>query len=516
MRVTSPLPRMTAPAPSGDPAAAPPGEFRAALRSADADPDADNATAPAAAQAAALAEGAGARPDRASGSSSGAPGVGDPGDSRGAGAQRIVRHARTTPPATGAAAKAPGTPDSIADAVDAFTAGALGARGARFAGLGGGGAASGDTGEATATGAPHAAGDDRATTPPHFPEAGAGAGIDAATAAMLHAAYGIVVGAPANADAAATAKPAAASSTGRPGAAGATQGTRAASGAGDSPVAVWTAAAVSRAIGSIGPIGPIGTTGSTSPEGANGPKGPGVGFGAAALRAGQAGLAGAAAATPGNANAADPANAAGAAATPGAGAGSPAFALTPLEQAVHELVGRMGSAEPGHGRATHSLADDAAVDASRGVAGAGDTGGLASMGGMGLSGVAAPLAQAPAHAGSAATAAGQAPAMAQLPEPPANPSHIHLVIDDGPERVVATVAVRGNEVHVALRATDDTTAAALARNAASLDHAMTRRGLALHDMSAEREPRDQRPSQDAEPRERRPRDDQRFELEETP
>jgi hypothetical protein len=106
--------------------------------------------------------------------------------------------------------------------------------------------------------------------------------------------------------------------------------------------------------------------------------------------------------------------------------------------------------------------------------------------------------------------------MAQLPEPPANPSHIHLVIDDGPERVVATVAVRGNEVHVALRATDDTTAAALARNAASLDHAMNRRGLALQDMSAEREPRDQRPSQDAEPRERRPRDGQRFELEETP
>jgi hypothetical protein len=35
-------------------------------------------------------------------------------------------------------------------------------------------------------------------------------------------------------------------------------------------------------------------------------------------------------------------------------------------------------------------------------------------------------------------------------------------------------------------------------------------------MSAEREPRDQRPPQDAEPRERRPRDGQRFELEETP
>jgi len=104
----------------------------------------------------------------------------------------------------------------------------------------------------------------------------------------------------------------------------------------------------------------------------------------------------------------------------------------------------------------------------------------------------------------------------QLPEPPANPSHVHLVLDDGPERTVVTVAVRGNEVHVALRTSDDATAAALARNAASLDHAMRSRGLDLQDLTAEREPRDRHPQQDAEPRERRPRDAERFSLEEKP
>jgi hypothetical protein len=100
---------------------------------------------------------------------------------------------------------------------------------------------------------------------------------------------------------------------------------------------------------------------------------------------------------------------------------------------------------------------------------------------------------------------------------PANPSHVHLVIDDGPERVVATVALRGGEVHVALRATDDATAAALARNAASLDHAMHGRGLQLGELTAERDrsPRDHRSPQDGQPRERRPRDAEKFELEES-
>jgi hypothetical protein len=514
MRVTSPLPRMIAPAADRAPAAS--GEFRAALRTAGergaadrpadaaergsgperaSDPHADNAMAPAAAQAALLAAGgAGARVSR-SRTPTAAPGVPDIG---GDPAQRAGRHARTTLPAGAAALKTPATPASIADAVDAFTAGALGDPGAQV----GADRANGANGANAADAAPHAAAsDDGATTPPNLREAG----TDPATAAMLRAAYGIVVGLPPSAGGAATATTAAprAATAGKIGptaahAATAASAARGPDSVGDSPVAVWTAAAIGRAIGSIGSAG-----GSIS---------------GAAARPGQAGLARAAAAmaatgatAAGNANAANPASAA--AAEPAAGDAAPtagaAFAMTPLEQAVHELVGRIAVVEPGagHARAARPLADDATSDRSQAA---------------GLTGIAAPLPQASAHAGPAAAtadatgAAGRAAGTTQLPEPPANPSHVHLVIDDGPERVVATVAIRGSEVHVALRATDDATAAALARNAGSLDQAMHRRGLALHDMSTEREPRDQRPSQDAEPRERRPRDDPRFELEESP
>jgi hypothetical protein len=89
--------------------------------------------------------------------------------------------------------------------------------------------------------------------------------------------------------------------------------------------------------------------------------------------------------------------------------------------------------------------------------------------------------------------------LAPPPDAPANPSHVHLVLDESPtgERVVVTVAVRGSEVNVALRGGDDTTAAALARNAASLDHALRARGLDLNDFTAARDPRDDhRPARD--------------------
>jgi hypothetical protein len=174
-------------------------------------------------------------------------------------------------------------------------------------------------------------------------------------------------------------------------------------------------------------------------------------------------------------------------------------ALTPLEQAVRDLVTQLADPGPAHGRSSRHAVDDAGAE-------------LAAFAGFGAQ---PPLA---AHDAPAARAAGHAAAASpvQLPEPPADPSHVHLVIDDGPERVVATVAVRGSEVHVALRSSDDATAAALARNAASLDHAMRSRGLDLQDLTAEREPRDRRPSQDAEPRERRARDAERFQLEEKP
>jgi hypothetical protein len=100
----------------------------------------------------------------------------------------------------------------------------------------------------------------------------------------------------------------------------------------------------------------------------------------------------------------------------------------------------------------------------------------------------------------------------------ANPSHVHLVVDDGPERVVVTVAMRGNAVHVALRGTDDATTAAFARNAATLDHAMHARGLVLGELTTERESqqRSRQSSEPPPPPPRHPPDAEPFELEETP
>lgn len=107
-----------------------------------------------------------------------------------------------------------------------------------------------------------------------------------------------------------------------------------------------------------------------------------------------------------------------------------------------------------------------------------------------------------------AVARPEAPAQA---EAAANPSHVHLVVEDGATRVVLTVAVRGEEVRVQMRANDDSLAADLARNAGALDHALRARGLDLHDFTAERDPdhgdRDQ-------PRREPQRRDERFTLEE--
>lgn len=86
-------------------------------------------------------------------------------------------------------------------------------------------------------------------------------------------------------------------------------------------------------------------------------------------------------------------------------------------------------------------------------------------------------------------------------------SHVHLVIDDGAERVVMTVAVRGSDVNVALRTPDDPLAAALARNTSTLDHALRARGMSLAEFTAQRdrdpEPRRQ-PRHSESPRGRRP------------
>lgn len=289
---------------------------------------------------------------------------------------------------------------------------------------------------------------DRATAPPSFPESE----IDPAIAAMLQAAYGPQSAvAPRPPPVAAPSAPLPASAADVIDDAGA-----------GSPVDAWLAAAVSRAIGSFHAPG-------AAP--------------AAAPAANTDAVHGATAAT-------DAASLAG-------------TALTPLEQAVRDLVTQLGDSG-GHGRSGRlaDIDDDAGTAAPSALAGFGALPAFTAAH------------DAPARA-AAPHAAGHA-APAQLPDPPSNPSHVHLVLHDGPERVVATVAVRGSEVHVALRASDEATAAALARNAGSLDHAMRTRGLALHDLSAEREPRDQRPPRDAEPRERRPRDSQRFVLEDKP
>ena len=143
--------------------------------------------------------------------------------------------------------------------------------------------------------------------------------------------------------------------------------------------------------------------------------------------------------------------------------------LTALEQAVHDLISRMHSdGDDDHDRDKQASApSDAPIDA--------------------------PL-TAPAGATERAQAVA-APRIAEVPGAreiqPApettNPSHVHLVLEQGGERVVMTVAVRGSEVNVALRGGDESTTAALARNAASLDHALRARGLDLTEFTAERD-----------------------------
>lgn len=254
----------------------------------------------------------------------------------------------------------------------------------------------------------------------------------------------------------------------------------------DSPVTTWVAAAVARAIGSLGGAASASASASAS----------------AAAAAQAADAANAADSVSAAAQAADAASAANSASAT-AGIASPAVdlarsALSPLEQAVHDLLGRAtehDADEPRAARPASTAPDTASV--SLHVLTADRT---------------LPASDVRAPGGPAV----QAAAPAQLPEPPANPSHVHLVLDDGPERTVVTVAVRGSEVRVALRAGDDATTAALARNAASLDHAMRARGLALGELTAERGPRDQRPARDPEPRERRAPDAEPFVLEEKP
>lgn len=201
--------------------------------------------------------------------------------------------------------------------------------------------------------------------------------------------------------------------------------------------------------------------------------------------------------------AAEAANAAAAAAPVLAPALDQIVNLTPLEQAVHELIGKIAD-QPARDKPT--VPDDADLAPFHAMASAH----LAARSAGEAATATAPTTAAPVRAASPVHPS-------ELPVNP-NPSHLHLVVDDGPERTVVTVAMRGTDVHVAMRSTDDTTASALARNAASLDHAMRARGLHLGELTAERDaqPDRQPPQRDPEPRERRDPRAPRFTIEETP
>jgi len=144
-------------------------------------------------------------------------------------------------------------------------------------------------------------------------------------------------------------------------------------------------------------------------------------------------------------------------------------ALTPLEQAVHDLIDQL---RDGH--------DDAG-----------------SHGGEAVAHQPTPLAQvslAPLEDRETTATEPVVPVREPTTEQAAamNPSHVHLVIDDG-ERIVVTVAVRGDNVIAHVRGGDESTASALARNAGSLENAMRARGLQLTDFQTSRdEPQRQR------------------------
>jgi hypothetical protein len=164
-------------------------------------------------------------------------------------------------------------------------------------------------------------------------------------------------------------------------------------------------------------------------------------------------------------------------------------ALSPLDQAVHDLIGQLAEREETRPEGEHVEIDFVPQQANATVV-ADDV---------------------PQHAVKQAAPARE---IAQMPEH-TNPSHVNLVIENESERVVVTVAVRGNDVNVSLRGSDENTAAALARNAGTLDHALRARGLDLTDFSAERDrdPASQQQRSERDPRRER-EGDEPFVLEE--
>ena len=149
--------------------------------------------------------------------------------------------------------------------------------------------------------------------------------------------------------------------------------------------------------------------------------------------------------------------------------------MTPLEQAVHDIIAALPQPKPEIEHDENTDDDDTSDKAPQ-------------------TPVATPVVVTTEPAKNAPVARTVVDQPAPIAEPratemPAATSHMHLVVGDGDDRVVVTVAVRGEDVNVSLRSNgDDNTAAALARNAASLDHAMRARGLDLASFSSERDP----------------------------
>lgn len=140
--------------------------------------------------------------------------------------------------------------------------------------------------------------------------------------------------------------------------------------------------------------------------------------------------------------------------------GRDALPMTPLEQAVHDVLERLHD-DSSKGESTHD--DDDAQPAFQ------------------LPGVTSIAFHVddkkPEHVA-------PVEAVRELPEQQqVNQSHVHLVIDDG-ERLVMTVAVRGDQVITHIRGDNAETTAALARNAGVLDDHLRARGLSLGELQA--------------------------------
>ncbi|CAN5674746.1 hypothetical protein BH11MYX1_BH11MYX1_56270 [soil metagenome] len=162
--------------------------------------------------------------------------------------------------------------------------------------------------------------------------------------------------------------------------------------------------------------------------------------------------------------------------------------LTPLEQAVHDLLSEVAERKQAHVDPTTAMQSVSLVPQQ-------------------------PI----TSAETALEVQHAAPIARSQPQELVSQNHAHLVIDDPNGRVVMTVAIRGNDVNVTMRASDDATAAALARNAGTLEDAMRGRGLALAQFDSQRDlAREQNRDNPAyQQREKQPKTPT-FTLEETP